>query len=113
MTHEDVLQERLEWLERGEPLQTCLEGLAEEDADLLRVAATFGQLAYPSPTAARMAAQRRSLLRAAQERNGAKAPQVTQVSARSRWNRILPTALRAPLALAGPPVSSFSCASLP
>ena len=93
MTHEDVLQERLEWLERGEPLQTCLEGLAEEDADLLRVAATFGQLAYPSRTAGRVAAQRQSLLRAARERSSTKAVQAAQVSAHSRWNWTIPVAL--------------------
>ncbi len=85
MAHEDVLQERLEWLERGEPLQTCLDGLAEEDADLLRMAATFGQLAYPERSAGKVAAQRQGLTRAAQERNASKASPVAPVSTRSGW----------------------------
>ena len=45
----DLLQEHLERLEAGEPLGTCLEGLPEEEATLLQIAASLRELPYARP----------------------------------------------------------------
>jgi hypothetical protein len=42
----DLLQEHLERLEAGEPLGNCLEGLPEEEATLLQIAASLRELPY-------------------------------------------------------------------
>ena len=42
----DLLQEHLERLEAGEPLGNCLEGLPEEEASLLQIAASLRELPY-------------------------------------------------------------------
>ncbi len=67
MTNEDLLQERLARLEAGEPLDACLDGLPEEQADLLRTAGVLRSIAFPSRSTERVAAQRASLVRAAKE----------------------------------------------
>jgi hypothetical protein len=62
--HEDVLQERLERLEAGESLASCMAGLSPEDAELLQLASQLQQIEAPMPVAASVAAQRAALLAA-------------------------------------------------
>ena len=99
--NQDVLQERLERLEGGEPLETCLVGLPNEEADLLKVAASFRAIPYPSRTAERAAEQRAGLLRAASQRHRQMSPKVPQPASRFPWNWTRPKALPELLALAG------------
>ena len=65
----DLLQGRLERLEGGEPLEVCLVGLPDEEAELLKITASFRSIPYPNRIAGRAAVQRASLLRAASQRN--------------------------------------------
>jgi len=59
---EDLFQERLERLEAGEPLELCLEGLPEQEADLLKFAAMLRQAPFPERDPAYATSQRSSLL---------------------------------------------------
>jgi len=61
---DNVLQERLERLEAGESLETCLAGLSPEDADLLQLAAQLQQFEVPIPAATTVLAQRAAVLAA-------------------------------------------------
>ncbi|RMF27982.1 MAG: hypothetical protein D6759_16715 [Chloroflexi bacterium] len=64
-TREDLLQERLERLEAGYPLEACLVGLPEEEAEALKLAARLRELARAEQSQAVVAAQRAALLNAA------------------------------------------------
>ena len=64
---DDLLQERLARLEAGEPLETCVAGLLEEEATLLKKAALLRALSEIHPAAEKVAAQRTELLRAARK----------------------------------------------
>ncbi len=64
-TREDLLQERLEQLEAGYPLEACLVGLPEEEAEALKLAAKLRELARAEQSRAVVAAQRAALLNAA------------------------------------------------
>ena len=59
---ETILQERLERLEAGEPLDACLEGLTEEEAGLLQMAAVLREMPIPQVRATAVAQQRAQLL---------------------------------------------------
>lgn len=61
-TGQDKLQEKLEALEAGEPLDVCVVGLDEEEATLLHLAAQLQQVPVPARDAAQLAAQRASLM---------------------------------------------------
>ena len=80
-TLEDLLQERLEQLEAGQPLAVCQAGLPAEEAELLQLTAMLQELAYPVPDGATAVAQRASLQRLAQSH---KAP-----PAQTGWRTIL------------------------
>jgi len=67
MTNVELLQERLARLEAGDPLEACLDGLPEEQADLLRTAGALRSIRFPSRSAERVAAQRVDLMHAAQQ----------------------------------------------
>ena len=67
MTNEDLLQERLARLEAGEPLEACLDGFPVELAEALRSAGALRSIRFPSRPAERVAAQRASLVRVAQQ----------------------------------------------
>ena len=67
MTNEELLQERLARLEAGEPLEACLDGLPDDVAGAMRSAGALRSIRFPSRSAERVAAQRASLTRAAQE----------------------------------------------
>ena len=58
----DLLQERLEQLEAGEPLDACLEGLPEAEANLLQIAASLRKLPYTQANPTAVAQQRAQLL---------------------------------------------------
>jgi hypothetical protein len=83
----DLLQETLARLEAGEPLEGLLAGLPEAEAGLLRLAATLRALPAAGLAPHIAAAQRRKLLRAAEE----KTTMDNKSSARPRW--LLPAAL--------------------
>ncbi len=61
----ELLQERLEQLEAGRPLEACLADLPEAEAELLRLAASLGQVRYPGRDSAIVAAQRAKLVKLA------------------------------------------------
>ncbi len=60
---EDTLQERLEQLETGVPLEACLADLSEDEADLLRLVSSLRQAPHPQRDAGIAAAQRAQVLR--------------------------------------------------
>ena len=97
--NQDLLQERFERLEGGEPLETCLVGLPHEEADLLKVAASLRSISYPSRMAEHAAEQRASLLRAARQRNPRISPSTPQPTWRL-WSWTPPWALPGLLVLA-------------
>jgi hypothetical protein len=57
-----LLQERLEQLEVGEPLEACLADMPEDQAELLKLAAALGELPYPVSDSRTVAVQRSRLL---------------------------------------------------
>ena len=59
---EDLFQDKLEQLQSGQPLESCMEGLPEQDAELLALVAQLGKLHYPEPNMNVAAAQRTELL---------------------------------------------------
>ncbi len=84
----DLLQDRLEQLERGEPLEICLQGLPEEEAALLKMAARIQAMDFPARKRKSVAAQRKQLLRAAQEaQRSAAAKPASRPEARRRPRR--------------------------
>jgi hypothetical protein len=91
---EELLQERLERLEAGKPLEACLAGLPEDEADLLKLAAGLCEVHYPTPDSAVVTAQRAALLRqATKEEKAMRAQsslQMEQRPARSRPGWLLP-----------------------
>jgi hypothetical protein len=66
-TPEDLLQEQLERLEAGEPLEYCLVGLSAGEAELLQTAAALRQLPYPHTNQHAIASQRAHLMQLAQK----------------------------------------------
>ena len=62
---EELLQARFERLEAGQPLEACLAGLPEGEADLLTLAAGLGEVQYPARNGRVVAAQRTELFRLA------------------------------------------------
>lgn len=65
---DELLQERLTRLENGEPLETCLAGLPEAEANLVRLAAILRATPAVTRQASRVAAQRQALLTSAKEK---------------------------------------------
>jgi hypothetical protein len=95
---EDLFQERLERLERGEPLEACAAGLPEREVELLALAAGLGKLAYPAPRQEASAMQRAALLRLAEKERTVSPRSIDverrrAVTARPRW--FIPAALAA------------------
>jgi hypothetical protein len=66
-TVENLFQERVERLRSGEPLEVCSAGLPEQEAELLALVASLGELDYPEPEKSAVAAQRAQLLRLAKK----------------------------------------------
>jgi hypothetical protein len=66
---EEIIQERFDRLQSGEPLADCLEGLTEAEAELVRRAATLQQVELPAPTATAVTTQRAAIVSAAQSSN--------------------------------------------
>lgn len=64
---EDVIQERIELLEGGEPLEVCLAGLTDEEADAVSAAASLRQVTFTFPTGAAIAAQHATIIAAARQ----------------------------------------------
>ena len=54
----DLLQDRLEQLEAGTPLETCLADLPPEEAELLQLVATLHRVPHPNRAPTIAAAQR-------------------------------------------------------
>jgi hypothetical protein len=102
---DDLLEERLARLEAGEPLEACLAGLPESEANLLKKAAFLRAVSDADPVADRIAAERRELLRFV-EAHKAMAPRSASSAptARPRW--VLPAAL------AGGVFVLFTCAMI-
>ena len=73
--NEDTLQERLERLETGESLASCMVGLSPEDAELLQLASQLQQIQAPVPVAGSVAAQRAALLSATPPSSPANEPE--------------------------------------
>lgn len=90
-TLDGLLQERLAWLEAGEPLEVCLAGLPPDEATLVRKAALLRSIADTVPTSERIAAQRHELLRLVKENKKMSSQPPTTHKARPRW--LLPAAL--------------------
>ncbi|MEK6575946.1 MAG: hypothetical protein AABZ58_16670, partial [Chloroflexota bacterium] len=87
---QDLLQDRLARLENGEPLEACIVGLPEEEAELLRMANLLRSVDYPAPLPAAIAAQRAKVLEAAR---ATKSRSVMSSNAQPRW--VLPVAFSA------------------
>jgi hypothetical protein len=68
--NDDRLQEHIARLEAGEPLDTVLADLPQDEADLVRMAAALQAVPYPARTESTVAVQRAQLLRAAQAQQG-------------------------------------------
>jgi hypothetical protein len=67
---EELLNERLEQLETGAPLEVCLAGLPKVEAELLQLATLLREMPYPARSHTVVTAQRAALLRiAAKEKN--------------------------------------------
>jgi ferric-dicitrate binding protein FerR (iron transport regulator) len=97
------LQERLDRLESGEPLEVCLAGLPEDETQPLRNAAALRTIAsMAAPPSARLADQRRELLQLA------KSSHVKSSTASSLVNGTRPKWVF-PTALAGGAFALFSC----
>ena len=62
------IQERLALLEAGEALETCLDGLPEDEALLIKKAALLRTMQKPGPTVQRVIVQRQEILQLAKER---------------------------------------------
>ena len=62
---EDRFQDKLEQLQSGQPLESCVDGLSERDAELLTLVARLGEVRYPEPDTSVAGAQRAELLRQA------------------------------------------------
>jgi len=65
---QELLQERLARLENGESLESCLTGLSEGEAELLRTALLLRNVDYPTRPASVVAAQRAKLLQIAKQK---------------------------------------------
>lgn len=102
---DNLLEERLLRLEMGEPLEACLVGLPESEANMLKKAAWLRAVTEADPAADQMASGRRDLLRLAKEHKPMAQPlSASTTKARPRW--FLPTAL------AGGAFALFICATL-
>ena len=62
---EELLQQRLEQLEAGQPLADCLQGLPERESRILQMIAALKTVPFPEEDAALTAAQRANVLAAA------------------------------------------------
>ncbi len=58
----ELLQGKLELLEAGEPLEASLEGLAEDEVELLKLAANLREMKAPKRNAKLVSAQRRQAI---------------------------------------------------
>jgi len=58
----DLLQEKLELIEAGKPFEECLEGLAEQDVELLRLAVSLSEVESPKRKARLVSAQRKKAI---------------------------------------------------
>ena len=84
------IQERLSLLEAGEALETCLEGLPEDEALLIKKAAFLRSMPKPERAAERVINQRQELLQIAKERKDMAHPSPTN---KHQPNWIWPLAL--------------------
>jgi len=85
-TLDNVLEERLARLQGGESLEECLAGLPEDEALLLKKAATLRTIASTTSVSNRFAAQRHELLRLVKENNKMSSKPSSLVNiVRSRW----------------------------
>lgn len=82
---DDLLQERIEQLEKGEPLATCLVDLPEEEVEALRLIATLRADGDAEAYKPLMAAQRAEVLQAAAHHLTVK-PSVAPMAPRSKTN---------------------------
>lgn len=70
LNYDDLLQQKLDQLERGEPLEDVLKDLPEEAADLaslIRLAAAVSAVPHPEPLAETVSQQRKQLIASAEE----------------------------------------------
>ena len=65
MDEHNLLQEQLQRLEDGEPLETCLADLPPTEAEVLQLAAALRALPHPSRNAAIVQSQRAALMKLA------------------------------------------------
>ena len=91
---EEALQERLERLEAGEPLEACLVDSSADEADLLKLATMLREMQHPERDRDVVIAQRAELLRLAAGEGGTKprssqAGVKTPLRASPRWLRPL------------------------
>ncbi len=109
---EDRLQERLEQLRAGTPLETCQAGLPDDEAALLALASRLGELQYPERDRNAVARQRLALQRLASEEPTAKERRMgTRLQeAGTTTRRSLPRWLLPVGALAGGMALLFLCA---
>jgi len=84
MSHqEDLLQQRLEALEAGQPLDSCLTGLSEAEAEMLKLVAYLRELPFPTQTPHAVATQRAHLINI-----GVKGTNMTEQQSGNIWNRL-------------------------
>lgn len=107
---EDLLQEKLERIEAGESLETCLVDLPEEEAELLKLAVRLRQVASPARDSQIVAAQRLALLKLARKERDMS----TQPSSTPSWRSWLNwLRARPPVVLAGVAAALlFACVSI-
>ena len=98
---DNLLEERLAWLERGEPLDMCLADLSEEDAVLLKKAAALRTIASSTPASNKIAQHRQELLQFARENSKMSSKSSAGNRSRPRW--------LFPAALAGSAFAVFTC----
>ncbi|MGQ0605246.1 MAG: DUF5666 domain-containing protein [Anaerolineales bacterium] len=100
----DLLEERLARLEAGEPLEACLAGLPEAQANSLRKAAVLRAVSDVDPVADRLAAERRELVRLAKVNKAMASRSPSSIPTGKAWPRWV-----LPVALAGSAFALFTC----
>lgn len=88
----DLLNQRLERLELGEPLESCLEDLPPVEAGALELAALLARIETPEIPKAKAAAQKRAVRKALRERSAEAATMAPTGAGREPKRWLLPVA---------------------
>jgi hypothetical protein len=108
---EDTLQQRLEQLEAGVPLDVCLKDLSQQDRELLKMAATLREAPSPARDPSIVSAQRAQVVRLMGQQHRPKSQTSRaeeETGLASLWNWLRPR--RAYVGVAGAVMVLFTCA---